>query len=153
MSNYFRTLLHLAGLLFAKCLKGFLRFLGRGREGNVTNVHIFPPFSPHYQIKIDNCKDERTAALLENPKTVGVWWVERLWLSDFRFFFFFPLLLLIASIVWRASCGKCSAHRYHTHAYYPWQKEWDEKERNNSEGAAASEPAGRLFSFWLEKIG
>lgn len=102
-------------------------FFGREWGGKMWQTcTFFPPFPPHYQIKIDNCKDERTVALLENPKTVGAWWAERLWLSDFRFFFFFPLLLMIASIVWRASCGKCSTHRYHTHAYYPWQKEWDE---------------------------
>ncbi len=39
----------------------------------------------------------------------------------------FSLLLLIASIVWKASCGKRSTHGYYTQTYYPWQKKWDEK--------------------------
>lgn len=39
----------------------------------------------------------------------------------------FSLLLLIASIVWKASCGKRATHGYYTQTYYPWQKKWDEK--------------------------
>lgn len=31
----------------------------------------------------------------------------------------FSLLLMIASIVWKASCGKCATHGYYTQTYYP----------------------------------
>lgn len=135
MSNYFRTLLHLAGLLrlFFKSSEAFHIFHHQGLHAwfycnatNHTNPLFFPP-SP-YQIIWDNCKEENTVALLFKtlPKAHGevVQGEQRDYgsvTSDFS------LLLLIASIVWKASCGKRSTHGYYTQTYYPWQKKWDEK--------------------------
>lgn len=65
----------------------------------------------------------------------------------------FSLLLLIASIVWTASCGKRSTG-YYTQIYYPWQTKWDEKreiivkEPLPQDGIAQSLQEGWFPSDW-----
>lgn len=60
----------------------------------------------------------------------------------------FSLLLMIAGVLLKASCGKCATHGYYTQTYYPWQKKWDEKreiiERATTLGWNSTQPAGRL---------
>lgn len=137
MSNYFRTLLHFVASVCQK-FRGFfkvyifhhnLQRLYSWFYCNATN-HTNPLFShpSPYQIIWDNCKEENTIAQLfktfPNAGREVVQGERRDYgsvTSDLS------LLLLIASIVWKASCGRRSTHGYYTQTYYPWQKKWDEK--------------------------
>ena len=93
-----------------------------------TYIHTHTSSSPcPYLIIWDNCKEENSVAQLFKTRSEVLQGElgerERDYgsvTSDFS------LLLLIASIVWTASCGKRSTG-YYTQIYYPWQTKWDEK--------------------------
>lgn len=165
MSNYFRTLLHLAWLLhvFVENSESSLFFL--------HNSHVlfflfwlhagdffFSPLNSYlHQIMWGNGKKENTIALifrtLPNACREAVQDERRDYgsvTSDFS-------LLLIASVVWKASCGKRATHGYYTQTYYPWQKKWDEKREiivkaALPQGGITHSQQAVLVSLWLEKI-
>lgn len=165
MSNYFRTLLHLAWLLhvFVENSESSLFFLHNSyvlsffiltRAGDF----IFSPLNSYlHQIMWGNGKKENTIALifrtLPNACREAVQDERRDYgsvTSDFS-------LLLIASVVWKASCGKRATHGYYTQTYYPWQKKWDEKREiivkaALPQGGITHSQQAVLVSLWLEKI-
>ncbi len=129
-------LLHSAGLLrlFIKSSEAFHIFF---RVIHSDSTHIFIVlwknthtflFPSSYQIIWDNCEDENTVAPLFKILPKAHRDVVRSERRDYGSVTSdFSLLVLIASIVWKASCRKGSTHGYYTQSYYPWQKNWDEK--------------------------
>lgn len=119
---------------------------------------IFSPLNSYlHQIMWGNGKKENTIALifrtLPNACREAVQDERRDYgsvTSDFS-------LLLIASVVWKASCGKRATHGYYTQTYYPWQKKWDEKREiivkaALPQGGITHSQQAVLVSLWLEKI-
>lgn len=119
---------------------------------------FFPPLNSYlHQIMWGNGKKENTIALifrtLPNACREAVQDERRDYgsvTSDFS-------LLLIASVVWKASCGKRATHGYYTQTYYPWQKKWDEKREiivkaALPQGGITHSQQAVLVSLWLEKI-
>lgn len=149
-------LLKIQSLLFFFCIIHMCSFFYFDCMQEIS--FFFPPLNSYlHQIMWGNGKKENTIALifrtLPNACREAVQDERRDYgsvTSDFS-------LLLIASVVWKASCGKRATHGYYTQTYYPWQKKWDEKREiivkaALPQGGITHSQQAVLVSLWLEKI-
>lgn len=95
------------------------------KHNKTTHTHFV--HSPYLIIRWNNCNGENTAALLRLSQKAHREVIQGERRDYGSVTSDFSLLLMIASIVWKASCGMCATHGYYMQTYYPWQKKWDEK--------------------------